>query len=50
MVPSQSRKIVHKTLSQKYPTHTHTKEGWQMAQVVDCLPSKCEEEEKEING
>jgi hypothetical protein len=27
-VQSQPRQIVHETLSQKYPTHTHTHKGW----------------------
>jgi hypothetical protein len=39
MVPSQLRKIVCKTLPQKYPAQ---KMAGGMAQVVEFLPSKCE--------
>jgi predicted transcriptional regulator with HTH domain len=39
IVGSQPRQIVQKTLYQKYPT-----QKWvdKVAQVVECLPSKCE--------
>jgi hypothetical protein len=38
-VQSQPRKIVHKTLSQEYPTQNRV---GGVVQVVELLPSKCE--------
>jgi hypothetical protein len=38
-VGSQPRQIVHETLSQVYPIQ---KPGSGVAEVIECLPSKCE--------
>jgi mannosyltransferase OCH1-like enzyme len=41
-VQSQPGQIILKTLSQKYPIQNSTKGAAIVAQVVECLPSKCE--------
>jgi hypothetical protein len=41
-VRSQHRKIVHETLYQKIKKNTNNKRAGGVAQVIKCLPTKCE--------